>query len=69
MGQARPRGTDRARVIEVIETVSIRGSGSEEDPVRKVFQYWSTDGELLAEKDEFPTCLYCDLRKVYEKNV
>lgn len=52
MGQARPRGTDRACVIEVIETASIRGSGDEDDPVRRVFQYWSTDGKLLAENDE-----------------
>ena len=49
---ARPRGTDSARVIQVIETVALRGSGSNhEDPVRHVKQYWSLDGEFLAEKD------------------
>ena len=52
MCQARPRGTDSARLIEVIETVSIRGSGNEDDPVRRVFQYWSIDGKLLAEKED-----------------
>lgn len=47
-----PRGTDSARVIEVIETKSARGSGkSIEDQCRIVTQYWSTDGVLLAEND------------------
>lgn len=49
---ARPRGTDSAKVIQVIETIALRGSGSsQEDPVRRVKQYWSLDGEMLAEKD------------------
>lgn len=46
------RGTDGARVIEVIETRSCRGSGTQEDPYRIVVQYWSLEGELLAEKDD-----------------
>lgn len=45
------RGTDSARVIQVIETVSVRGKGTEEDMCRPVKQYWSFDGELLAEND------------------
>ena len=45
---ARPRGTDSARVIQVIVTEAIAGYGTEEDPVRVVKQYWSFDGELLA---------------------
>lgn len=49
---ARPRGTDSARVIQVIETIALRGSGSNlEDPVRYVKQYWSLDGKKLAERD------------------
>jgi len=48
---ARPRGTDSARVIEVIETKSVRGMGTEEDMSRYVMQYWSLKGELLAEND------------------
>ncbi len=44
----RPRGTDSARVIQVIETSSIIGRGTFEDPVKKVRQYWSFDGRLLA---------------------
>ncbi|HAB60881.1 MAG TPA: carboxypeptidase [Lachnospiraceae bacterium] len=51
---ARPRGTDSARVIQVIETKALRGSGdSEADMCRTVTQYWSLEGELLAEHDPF----------------
>ncbi|MGN0305784.1 MAG: carboxypeptidase [Lachnospiraceae bacterium] len=49
---ARPRGTDCARVIQVIETSSIRGTGLDEDDMcRVVRQYWDFDGNLLAEND------------------
>ena len=48
---ARPRGTDSARVIQVIETNAIRGRGTTDDPVRGVLQYWSMEGILLAEND------------------
>ncbi len=42
-----------ARLLQVIETNLLRrGDGTEADPVRKVTQYWSTDGVLLAERDE-----------------
>lgn len=47
----RPRGTDNARVISVIETKSLRGLGTENDPVRWVYQYWNFEGKLLAECD------------------
>ncbi|MCM3665525.1 hypothetical protein M3204_13995 [Mesobacillus subterraneus] len=45
-----PVTTRSARIVEVIETVSIRGNGVE-NPVREVIQYWSKDGILLAEQD------------------
>lgn len=48
---ARPRGTDNARVIQVIETMALRGKGTEDDKCRQVKQYWSFNGELLAEND------------------
>lgn len=48
---ARPRGTDSARVVQVIETKSIRGLGTEKDPVREITQYWDFDGNFLAEMD------------------
>lgn len=40
-----------ARLIQVIETDTSRGKGTMDNPVRRVMQYWSTDGELLAERD------------------
>jgi hypothetical protein len=46
-----PRGTDSARVISVIETQALRGTGIEEDKCRIVTQYWDFDGKLLAEND------------------
>ncbi len=46
-----PRGTDKARVIQVIETVSMRGEGTKEDMCRLVKQYWDFEGNLLAEND------------------
>lgn len=53
----RPRGTDSARVIRVIETKSTRGAGTENDLSRQVTQYWSLNGELLAEHDPCDTNL------------
>jgi len=35
----RPRGTDGAKIIQVIETKAIKGLGTQNDPVRFVFQY------------------------------
>jgi len=43
--------TSSARVITVIETVSMIGSGTPEDPLRHMIRYWNLDGELLAERD------------------
>lgn len=42
-----------AELIEVIHTIATRGDGTKENPIRLVHQYWSKDGELLAEKDEY----------------
>ena len=47
----RPDGTKSAKVIQVIETKSFRGIGTENDPVREVTQYWDMDGKFLAEMD------------------
>lgn len=48
---ARPRGTDRAWVEQVVVTESILGRGTEEDPVRILKQFWSFGGVLLAQHD------------------
>lgn len=46
------RTPESAKVISVIETKSTRGDSTSASPVRTVYQYWSLDGVLLAEKDE-----------------
>ncbi len=51
METARPRGTDNAKAIEVIETISLLGKGTQEDPVRYIYQYWDFQGNLLAQRD------------------
>ena len=47
------RNHDYARVIQVIETtLERRGTGKDADsPIRVITQYWSFDGDLLAEVD------------------
>jgi hypothetical protein len=47
-----PQTTKSAKVIEVIETISFRGNGVD-TVFREVVQYWSKDGELLAERDSY----------------
>lgn len=55
METARPRGTDKAEVIQVIKTTSILGRGTEKDPVRLIYQYWDFKGNLLAKNDTLIT--------------
>lgn len=47
----RPRGTDNAKVIQVIKTTSILGNGTKEAPVRQIYQYWDFEGNMLAKHD------------------
>lgn len=47
----RPRGTDKAEVIQVIKTASLLGLGTKEDPARYIYQYWDFEGNLLAIHD------------------
>ena len=52
MKHCRPRSADKAKVIQVIVTQSVVGSGvNGEDLPRAVTSYWSLDGDLLAEYD------------------
>ena len=46
-----PHGVDSAKLIQVIETKSARGSGTTEQPARIVTEYWSLEGKKLAEND------------------
>ena len=55
---ANPSMSDyNAEVIQVIRTyLTTRGKGVDGDPIRRITQYWTTDGQLLAEVDPwFPT--------------
>ena len=42
-----------AKLVELIETVSLRGTGSDADVYRNVTQWWTKDGDLVSEKDEW----------------
>ena len=42
-----------ARLIRVIEVSKKRGDGTTNNPSRQVTEYWSTNGDLLAVKDEW----------------
>ena len=45
-------GIRDAEVIQVIRTtLERRGEGVENDPIRRITQYWTLDGDLLAEVD------------------
>lgn len=44
---------EKAETISVVRTECFRGEGTEKNPMRKVTQYWSSDGKLLFEKDPF----------------
>ena len=63
MKQPNFQETKSARVIQVIETVSLAGDGTDTNPVYEVHQYWTLDGDLLAESkppinsdDAVPAC-------------
>ena len=42
-----------AKLILVIETERLAGAGTEKDPLHTVVQYFSINGELLAERGPF----------------
>lgn len=43
--------TKSARVIQVIETVSLAGDGTDAHPICEIHQYWSLDGKPLAKSE------------------
>lgn len=50
MGE-QPASPPAPKVISVIRTKDRRGNGTEQEPTRIVTQYWTLEGELLAERD------------------
>lgn len=47
------RGTDNAKIVKLIRTTAPMGAGTEDDPIRRVYQYWSSDGKLLFTEDDY----------------
>lgn len=44
-----------AKLIKVlVTTLTLKGNGKKDDPYRRITQYWSLEGELLAEVDPLP---------------
>ncbi|HSC57536.1 MAG TPA: hypothetical protein VLC51_10050 [Nitrospira sp.] len=42
----------KVEIIEVVRVLITAGTGkNESDPLRPAYQYWSKDGELLAQAD------------------
>ena len=42
---------DQAQVMQVIKTTLTRRGNGQDDPIRIITQYWTLEGELLAEVD------------------
>lgn len=47
----KPNRCKLAEAVQVIRTVTLVGSGTQEDPCRDVVQYWTLDGQLIATVD------------------
>lgn len=47
-------------VVQVVRTtLAPRGRGTDDDPYRRLLQYWSFDGRLLFECEELTSQHYC----------
>ena len=59
------QNSKEVQVISVIRTTLLRiGKGTEDDPTRRITQFWDMDGELLWEE---PDPFIEDLRSEYPK--
>ena len=47
----KPNRCKLAEAVQVIRTVTLVGSGTQENPCRDVVQYWTLDGQLIATID------------------
>ncbi|MBF7028909.1 hypothetical protein ISP03_02360 [Staphylococcus kloosii] len=45
------RPPETVNVIKVIQVVALRGNGTEENPTRRVVQYYNLEGEFIFECD------------------
>jgi hypothetical protein len=63
-------GTDKAKVIKVIQTESLKGNGTEKDPARCITQYWDFKGRLLAYNDPCKKdCPQCECEQSMNLNI
>ena len=60
------RPIESLRLVEVIELKVVRGAGTPDDLSRIVTQYWSKEGELLAEDDPCEICTDSSALKQWE---
>ena len=44
------QGCVKAETVTVIKTVTVVGTGTENDPVRQIIQYWTSEGKLIGEE-------------------
>lgn len=42
---------DLVQIQEIIKVTLVRGDGTENDPIRQVYQYWEKDGIFITEID------------------
>lgn len=52
------------KVMQVIRTTNLRRGDGKTTPIRCITQYWSLDGELLAEVDPLPASDAADVSGV-----
>lgn len=58
-----------AKIIQVIETISVRGEGVPEDPTRHVTEYWAPDGTKLAVRDAWGDKMLAELCNAAENYI
>lgn len=47
------KSVEEAKIVVLIETVSHRGNGTQENPDRLIREYWTLDGKKAGEYDCF----------------
>lgn len=43
---------DNARIVEIIVVDEIKGTGNENDPIRRIVTCWTKDGKKIVEIDD-----------------
>lgn len=48
----RVKGIQHIEIIELIKTITVIGTGTKENPVKEVTQYWDKNGSLIFEDNQ-----------------